>query len=166
MNQPPKEESQVSQKFGHRLRVRICGICAEEGKVLMVRHRMGDNRVFWAPPGGGLDYGETTEEALIREFQEETGLDVRVKRFLFVHEFLKKPLHGIELFFEVERIGGELTQGIDPEMNANEQIIDLLAFLPFEEIKAQKPDTIHNIFTFCDSLDQLLAMEGLYHFIP
>lgn len=42
-------------------------------RVLLFEMRTADGRVFWCPPGGGLEPGETHEEAAVREVREETG---------------------------------------------------------------------------------------------
>ena len=51
-------------------------ICVDAaGRVLLMRWRDPyDDRVYWEPPGGGLDAGETPLEAARRELHEETGL--------------------------------------------------------------------------------------------
>lgn len=46
-----------------------------EDRVLLFRcQEPGTNRSFWITPGGGLEPGETHEQAALRELQEETGL--------------------------------------------------------------------------------------------
>jgi ADP-ribose pyrophosphatase YjhB (NUDIX family) len=45
----------------------------ENGIVLI--HRKNDPKA-WALPGGFLDYGETLEQAAVREAREETGLEI------------------------------------------------------------------------------------------
>lgn len=49
----------------------------------MVRLERGGGS-FWVLPGGAIEAGESAEEAAVREVAEETGLDVRLERLLFV----------------------------------------------------------------------------------
>ncbi|MEN7549021.1 NUDIX domain-containing protein [Rapidithrix thailandica] len=162
-----QQEKSIITTFGHRLRSRVCGICTQGSQVLMVKHAYpGKEGYFWAPPGGGVQFGESSARALEREFLEEAGYNIAVKDFLFVNEFMEKPLHAVELFFSVEITGGELKQGIDPEMKANEQIIQKVAFLSFQEIKALPEVAVHNIFHHCQSLEELLTMRGYFYYAP
>jgi 8-oxo-dGTP diphosphatase len=53
----------------YRIATRVLVIKGD--KVLLVRERDDD---WWSFPGGGVDYGETVHEALIREIVEELGV--------------------------------------------------------------------------------------------
>ena len=52
------------------------GLLTRQGATLLVANRRRDGRVEWTPPGGVVDRGEVSEEALSREVLEETGLIV------------------------------------------------------------------------------------------
>ena len=54
------------------------GIAVQDGKLACVRITRSPDNVYLDLPGGALDEGETEEQALIREFAEETGLVVQV----------------------------------------------------------------------------------------
>jgi 8-oxo-dGTP diphosphatase len=154
-----KEE--VDNLYGNRVRVRVCGICVQEDKILLIHHKgIGKKGSLWAPPGGGLDFGESAEQTLMREYKEETGLEVSVKEFLFVNEYFDAPLHAIELFFRIEITGGILTKGSDPEMNANKQIIQKLRYWSMEEILLQDPLMFHSILTNRKNINELLHQGG------
>lgn len=61
-------------------------------------------------PGGGIEPDESAEDAIVREFLEETGCQVKIKRkiadYLPVNRMTQKTY-----FFECQTIGGELTVG-------------------------------------------------------
>ena len=148
--------------YADKLRVRVCGICIENDKLLLVKHgHTIGNKEFWAPPGGGLTFGEAAQECLKREFLEETGLHVKVKRFLFVNEFLQPPLHAVELFFEVSITDGQLATGTDPEATPDQQLIEGVEWLSIKEIIAIPLPDKHRVLQHLISLDDLL---GLHHY--
>ncbi|WP_461085433.1 NUDIX domain-containing protein [Spirosoma flavus] len=155
----PRRE--VQKLYGNRLRLRVCGLHREGDRLLMVRHRgIGPTDTFWCPPGGGAQFNEKAPDALIREFAEETGLQVEIGDMLFVNEFMQSPLHAIELFFTVNVTGGTLHQGIDPEMALDDQIIEDVRLMSFEEIKSYPPEEVHALFRYCHSLDDVFRLRG------
>ncbi|QIP87607.1 NUDIX hydrolase [Streptomyces sp. Tu 2975] len=57
-------------------------IITDGGRVLMIRRREREGKLLWAFPGGGIEQGETPEQAAVRETQEEVGLEVKAVRTL------------------------------------------------------------------------------------
>lgn len=153
----------VIEQFGNRLRIRVCGLCIENEKALLVNHhslnKKGD---FWAPPGGGMEFGQSAEENLKREFLEETGLNIEVEKFLIVYEYLSPPLHAIELIFKVKRIDGTLIIGSDPELGDDAQIIKNVKFMPFKEILKIERDNIHKIFYNVQDISIIDNLTGYF----
>lgn len=82
-------------------------------KVLLTRRE--DNNQ-WCLPGGGMEPGESASEACVREVEEETGLQVTIKRLIGVyttsHELIVyqdgNKFQLVALCFEAEIVGGEL----------------------------------------------------------
>lgn len=58
-------------------------------RVLMIRTQKWSN--LWGIPGGKIQFGETSEEALRREVKEETDLDVDDIRFVLVQDCIHSP---------------------------------------------------------------------------
>ena len=70
-----------------KVRVRVCGILHENGKILLLKHEsIGPAGYLWSPPGGGVEFGESLVETLEKEFLEETNLSIKVGNYLFTNE--------------------------------------------------------------------------------
>jgi len=85
------------------------GVLGAGNRVLVQRHRLLTKFGF---PGGGIKMDESIPEGLIREYEEETGLKVKVGKLLGVGEdyftFKGTDVHGIFIFFEVKKVSGKI----------------------------------------------------------
>ena len=70
-------------------RYSIKAVIIRDGKLLVESCDYGRGR-FCKLPGGGHQWGETMEQALIRECREELNLTVRPERLLFVRDYIAK----------------------------------------------------------------------------
>ena len=77
-------------------------------RVLLVRCMREGRYDFWVAPGGGANHNETLEQAAEREVAEETGLQVRVTRLLYIEEFFDIETRYCKFWFAGEVNGGEL----------------------------------------------------------
>ncbi|WP_201005100.1 NUDIX hydrolase [Paenibacillus glycanilyticus] len=104
-------------------------IIIQNDSVLMVKQYVERGDIVWNFPGGGIEEGESPEQACIREVHEETGFDIQLKALL--HE-------GNEKFsFIGEVVGGELY--LDNDNQDNLDIIEI-AWIPL--IEREKFDSI------------------------
>lgn len=152
----------VQEIYGNRVRVRICGICQVEDRLLLINHSGLTDGSFWAPPGGGMDFGHSAQENLVREFMEETGLEVEVGSLLFVTELVRLPLHAVELFFSVTLKGGTLKAGHDPEMGTAQQLIQEARFMTFQEIDALPLAAKHGAFGLAVGSGRIRELNGYF----
>jgi 8-oxo-dGTP diphosphatase len=155
-------QRKIAEIYGNRLRLRVVGLCWENDRLLLVNHRGIRTGDFWAPPGGGVEFGVPAETALKREVEEETGLIVQVHGFRFACELIKEPLHGVELFFTCQAAGGTLRVGYDPEMQPGDQIISDVRFFSTNEIQSLRTNERHGIFNILDSPEALKTAHGYF----
>lgn len=123
--------------YTHVLRNRSCAIITSGEWILLLKHQAPSRKEpIWLPPGGGIEFGETMEQAVVREVKEETGLFIKPVRLLWIHEFIEPPLHAIEYYFECDVTGGSLKLGEDPEHGKESQILKDLKFVSFRDIES------------------------------
>jgi len=90
--------------------MRATAIIVKDGMILLI-HRFRDGNEFFVLPGGGVEEGETVEEALIREVKEETNLDVKKfeKRWEHFNDYGKRMHH----YYLITEFSGEVKLGGD-----------------------------------------------------
>ena len=117
------------------MRVRSAAILIQNNALaLMERHR-GD-RHYFSFPGGGVDEGETPEQAVIREAHEELGIEAKVIRLAAELWFNGDQ----QFFFLVEQTGGtfgtgageEFASGLDPARGTYDP-----AWMPLDQVTVQ-----------------------------
>jgi len=86
-------------------RITVRGIVLKRGKLLAQRLKPGsDGKIknYWATPGGGLEPGESLYQGLHREMIEETGVEPRIGKLLFIQQYEDEIKEFIEFFFHIE----------------------------------------------------------------
>jgi 8-oxo-dGTP diphosphatase len=103
-------------------RRRVAAVIVRDGRVLMVRERRRgatgrhDGPEWWVLPGGGIEAGETPEQALAREVREEVGLTCQAVRFVFdaVYPSGRTACYLVDVGSDAEP-----RLGVDPELTCD-----------------------------------------------
>jgi len=67
--------------------VRVYGVLIDPSYGLLISDEFIRGDFFTKLPGGGLEFGEGTRDCLVREFKEETGLDITVGDHIYTTDF-------------------------------------------------------------------------------
>ncbi|BCJ94466.1 hypothetical protein acsn021_20350 [Anaerocolumna cellulosilytica] len=122
---------------------RIGGILIRDNKILLQKPKNDDG---FSIPGGHVNFGEASSEALIREFKEEINADIKIERLVFVGENFfpwgRRPCHQISLYYAVSLCSEEqipLTGTFQATDDLGNERIDLdFSWIALDELSAKK----------------------------
>lgn len=102
-----------------RTRVAAYGLLRDGDQILLCRlsERIATNKGRWTLPGGGIEFGESPVDAMIREVREETGLLVEPTGLAGVDSIVADadgvPCHSIRIVYHAKVVGGTVRNEVD-----------------------------------------------------
>jgi 8-oxo-dGTP diphosphatase len=95
--------------------ITVDAVIMKDRSILLVRRKHEPFQGLWALPGGFVEYGETTEQAVVREVREETSLETVVQGLLGVYSDPKRDPRGhtITVVYFMTYVGGRLLAADD-----------------------------------------------------
>lgn len=93
----------------NRFTIRVYGLLINEQKQVLLVHEKMPQLHFTKFPGGGLEFGEGTKDCLVREFKEESGLNIKVNDHIYTTDFFqpsafKQGDQLMAIYYQVELI--------------------------------------------------------------
>jgi len=100
------------------VRIRVCGILVENGRLLLVSHKK-DGGIYWLLPGGGVNYGESLDQALVREFMEELNIGIAIGPLAMVCDSIdpEGERHVLNICFRCAYDSGEFRIGSEERLH-------------------------------------------------
>ena len=133
------EKMDISFKSGNaKFNYRVCAMMISDGKILAMHD---DRSPYYYLPGGRVAIGETAENAVIREVQEELGVTPKIVRPLWLNQaFFTEDVdnlnyHELCIYFLMDIIDTDLlTRGKQFTSNEGHRI-HTFEWLEFERLK-------------------------------
>ena len=72
-------------------RITSAVLVIQGGKFLLAERNKENYKGYWIIPGGGVKFGESIQDAAVREIKEETNIDVEIKKLIGHKEIINVP---------------------------------------------------------------------------
>ena len=126
------------------MRISSRAIIFKENKVLL-NYRERDNEKYYVFPGGKVEDNETKEKCIIRECKEELGININVKKYVYI----VKGKEFIQHFFICDWVSGELGTGNSEEYETSRkggiQIPMLIDISKLKELNIVSPFIVRQL---------------------
>ena len=123
-------DAEESRTYPTRPYLAVSAAIFRDGKVLIVRRARPPARGLYTLPGGGVELGETLEEAVIREVREETALEVAPVALAGYRQAIARDKAGrIERHFVILPFAARWIAG---EISLNEELAEAHWLAPTE----------------------------------
>jgi 8-oxo-dGTP diphosphatase len=120
-------------------------VVVHDGRILLTRiSPIGYPAGAWTLPGGGVDHGESPNDAVVRELYEETGMSALTSHLVDVHDVHVvaegrddrwEDYHGVHLLYAVT-----VDPMVEPQVIELDGTTDRVAWVPLEDVgSAVKP---------------------------
>jgi len=153
------------------------GVIFKENKVLLSKRKIDPCKGSWCLPGGRVEFGETLEEAIIREIKEETNLAVEKVRLVGIYDDPNRdPIgrHIISACYILKAIDGSRNFRINKEVSRLklfplDKLPDFIAFdhkkMIWEALKIANP-WLFDRFYFEHGLENGISLYSNYRWLP
>ncbi|WP_422657603.1 NUDIX hydrolase [Paenibacillus sp. EC2-1] len=124
------------ERENNKFNFRVAGIAIQNNRVLLHTTQTDD---FWNLPGGRVEFNESTDQTIVREFKEELDIDVRIKELFFVNEdffeYDGKRYHEIGFYYLIDLPEGhELTRTDEEFLGIEEGGKLIFKWFPLEQL--------------------------------
>ncbi|EOP52387.1 NUDIX domain-containing protein [Bacillus cereus] len=109
-------------------RNRGAAIIVQDGKIALIK-RVREDEIYFVFPGGGIEKGETPEEATKREVYEELGVHIQVKNLIAKVEY-----KGTEYYYNAHITDGVFGSGKGEEFELKDRGSYIPLWMPVNEL--------------------------------
>lgn len=106
----------------------VTGVVIKDGKVLLARNTYGIGKNMLTTPGGYVNFNESPQEALRREFMEETKIEVKALNIIGI----RFNMHDWYIAFKAEYISGDASS--DSHENSEVLWVDVTDALSRDDV--------------------------------